>query len=242
MPLNTLALSMLCGTVPKLQLEAVFQEPVPVQVLIRGCDSQVKPARLAVPPGVTTFTRPLAPPPTTAVIIVSLKMVKLVAARLPKLSAEASVKWIPLMVTVSPGAAEVGEKEVITGAGIKVKPDRLSAPPGVLTLTLPEAPDANTAVMVVALMTVKEDAAVLPKLTSVAPLKLLPVMVTVAPPAAEVGVKEVITGAGTKVKPARVSLPPNVWMMMLPLEPVPTMADTVVSLSTVKPFAAVAPN
>ena len=37
-----------------------------------------------------------------------------------------------------------------------------------------------------------------PKLTEVAPEKLLPLMVTVAPEAAEVGLKDVITGWATR--------------------------------------------
>jgi hypothetical protein len=56
------------------------------------------------------------------------------------------------------------------------------------------APFATTAVMVVLLTTVKEVATVLPKLTAVAPVKLVPVIVTVVPDAAVVGVNEVIVG------------------------------------------------
>jgi len=53
--------------------------------------------------------------------------------------------------------------------------------------------------MLVADTTVKDVAAVPPKLTEVAPVKLMPVTVTVAPVAAEVGAKEVIVGAGVGV-------------------------------------------
>ena len=41
-----------------------------------------------------------------------------------------------------------------------------------------------------------------PKLTAVAPVKLVPVMVTVVPLPAFVGVKEDIVGGGINVKPA----------------------------------------
>ena len=51
--------------------------------------------------------------------------------------------------------------------------------------------------MVAAFTTVKEAAAVPPKLTAVAPVKLVPDMVTVAPDAAEIGVNELIAGAAT---------------------------------------------
>jgi hypothetical protein len=50
--------------------------------------------------------------------------------------------------------------------------------------------------MLVAETTLKEVAAAPPKLTEVAPVKLVPVKVTVAPLAALVGLKEVIVGGG----------------------------------------------
>ena len=73
-----------------------------------------------------------------------------------------------------------------------VNPVRVAVPPGIVTHTLPLVPLATVAVMLVELFTVKADAAVPPKLTAVAPVKLVPVIVTVAPVAAVVGVKEVI--------------------------------------------------
>jgi hypothetical protein len=79
---------------------------------------------------------------------------------------------------------------------LKVNPACEAVPPGVVTLTLPEAPAPTTAVMLVAETTVKDVAAVPPKLTEVAAVKLMPVTVTVAPAAPEVGAKEVIAGVG----------------------------------------------
>ena len=76
---------------------------------------------------------------------------------------------------------DVGLNDVIVGAGvddIKVNPVLLPIPFGVVTLTLPVAPVPTTAVIVVALTTVNEAAAVPPKLTAVAPVKLVPVIVT----------------------------------------------------------------
>ena len=69
-------------------------------------------------------------------------------------------------------------------------------PPGVTTTTLPDAPPATTAVMVVAETTVNEVAAVPPKLTAEVPVKFVPVIVTVAPVAALAGVNEAMVGAG----------------------------------------------
>ena len=64
-----------------------------------------------------------------------------------------------------------------------------------VTLILPEVPDATTAVMLVAETTLNEVAAVPPKLTAVAFVKLVPVTVTVAPLPALVGFIKVMVGA-----------------------------------------------
>ena len=67
-----------------------------------------------------------------------------------------------------------------------------------LTSTVP-VPAGEVAVIEVAELTVKPVAAVAPKVTAVAPVKLVPVIVTVVPPAAgpDVGEIEVTVGAGT---------------------------------------------
>jgi len=73
-------------------------------------------------------------------------------------------------------------------------------------VTVPAACALVLALIVVALVTVKVVATVVPKLMAVVvklePLKLVPVMVTVAPPPVgpAVGVKEVMVGAATNVK------------------------------------------
>jgi hypothetical protein len=93
---------------------------------------------------------------------------------------------------VDPAAAIVGG-----GNWNAVNPALLPVPPGLVTLMLPVVPAPTTAVIVVAEVTVKEAAAVPPKLTAVAPVKLVPVRVTVEPLIAEVGVKLVTVGAKT---------------------------------------------
>ena len=133
-------------------------------------------------------------------MLVAETTVKEVAAVPPKLTAVAPVKLAPVKVTVAPVAELVGVNEVMTGVGIKVNPASTPVPPGVVTLTFPEVPAAITAVMLVAETTVKEVAAVPPKLTAVAPVKSVPVKVTVAPVAAVVGVNEVIVGDETVVR------------------------------------------
>ncbi len=69
-----------------------------------------------------------------------------------------------------------------------MNPADVAVPPGVVTNTLPVVPLATTALMLVGLKTVKDVAAVPPKVTTVAPIKLVPVITTVAPDAADVGV------------------------------------------------------
>ena len=108
------------------------------------------------------------------------------------------MKYVPLMVMNVPVPADEGVKELMVGAGTKVMVSvEVTVPPGVTTEMVPVVPLATTAVMVVAFTTLNEVAAVPPKLTAVAPVKLVPVMVTVAPVAADVGVKEPMVGAGT---------------------------------------------
>jgi hypothetical protein len=77
---------------------------------------------------------------------------------------------------------DVGVKDVIAGAGVavtKVNPVLLAMPFDVVTLILPVAPVPTTAVILVALTTVNDVAGVPPKLTAVAPVKFVPVIVTV---------------------------------------------------------------
>jgi len=204
--------------------------------------ANVNPARVAVPPGVVTLTLPEVPDATTAVILVAETTLNEVAAVPPKLTAVAPVKLVPVIVTVAPIAALVGVKEVIVGAGTNVNPTCVAVPPGVVTLTLPEVPAATTAVMLVAETTLNDVAAVPPKLTAVAPVKLVPVIVTVAPIAALVGVKEVIVGAGTKVNPTRVAVPPGVVTLTLPEVPAATTAVMLVAETTLNDVAAVPPK
>ena len=113
-------------------------------------------------------------------------------SRLPTVALTASVGVPELMMTAS---EPVGTEPLLQKAGfvqaprpfqvlvlvpgIYENPFKLAFPPGVVTDTKPELPLATTAVMVVLLTTLNEVAAVPPKLTAVAPVKLVPVMVTV---------------------------------------------------------------
>ena len=68
-----------------------------------------------MPFDVVTLTAPVVPEATTAVILVALTTVNVVAADPPKLTADAPVKFVPVIVTVCPVPAEVGLKELIVG-------------------------------------------------------------------------------------------------------------------------------
>ena len=125
---------------------------------------------------------------------VALTTLNDVAAVPPKLTAVAPVKFVPVRVTVNPLPELVGVNELMTGAGIKVNPLLVAVPPGVVTLTFPVVPAATMAVIVVAFTTLNEVASVPPKLTAVASVKFVPVMVTVVPTPPEVGLNDVMAG------------------------------------------------
>jgi hypothetical protein len=67
-----------------------------------------------------------------------------------------------------------------------------------VTDTFPDAPLAITAGILVADATVNDAAAVPPKFTAVAPVKLVPVRVTTVPVPPLVGVNDVMVGGETK--------------------------------------------
>ena len=72
---------------------------------------------------------------------------------------------------------------------------------------------------------------------------MVPVMTTVVPIAALVGMKPLIVAAGgTKVKPFKLNVPPAVWTLTAPDEPAPTTAVICVAELTTKEAASKAPN
>jgi hypothetical protein len=78
----------------------------------------VNPAREAVPPGVVTEILPLAPVPTTAVILLGLLTLKDAAGTAPKATAVAPEKLAPFIWMVAPVVAELGVKELIIGTPV----------------------------------------------------------------------------------------------------------------------------
>ena len=227
---------------PVIVIEVPALPLVGVNVVIIGAGINVNPANVAVPPGVVTLTLPEAPVPTTAVMLVDELTVNDEAATPPILTPVVPVKLVPVIVIVVPVTPLVGVNDVIVGAEINVKPANVAVPPGVVTLTLPEAPVPTTAVMLVDELTVNDEAATPPILTTVAPVKLVPVTVIVVPVTPLVGVNDVIVGVGINVNPANVAVPPGVVTLTLPEAPVPTTAVMLVDELTVNDEAATPPK
>ena len=93
-----------------------------------------------------------------------------------------------------------------------------------VTDTFPDAPDPTTAVIPVAESTVKDFAAVPPKLTAVAPVKFAPFIFTIVPLVPVKGLKEVMAVGVIYVNPISVAVPFGVLTARLPVAPDPTTA------------------
>ena len=144
----------------------------------RGVFRKVKPGEEAVPALVVTDTLPLAPLPTTAIKVVESRRARERAATPPKYTRIGDLKCAPLMRTACPPCVAAGLNEEMTGAELlrKPKPLIVAVPPGVVTDMAPLLPLPTTAVMLLALMTEKAAAAVVPNRTLVAPRKWLPLI------------------------------------------------------------------
>src|SRR5438552_10909935 len=159
-----------------------------------------EPALVAVPPGVVTLSVPeVAPAGTVARMVVSEVTVKV--ALVPLNATElAPAELVPLMVTLVTTGPLVGEKLVIVGGLTTVnEPALVAGPPAGLTPSHPDIAHAGTvARKVVSEVTVK--VALVPlNATAVAPVKLVPLIVTLVPTGPLVGEKLVIVGPLTTV-------------------------------------------
>ena len=159
-----------------------------------------------VPPTVVTLTSTVpVPAGEVAVIDVAELTVKPVAGVAPNVTAVAPLKLVPVIVTDVPPVAgpEVGDIDVTVGTATYVNwsaAEVADVPPGVVTVTSTvPVPAGDVAVIWVGELTVKPVAGVAPKLTAVAAVKLVPVMVTLVPPVVgpAVGEIEATVGAPT---------------------------------------------
>ena len=100
-----------------------------------------------------------------------------------KVTALTPVKLVPLIVTLVPTGPLVGLNEVTVGGAFTVKFEaEVAEPPGVVTPIGPVvAPLGTVAAIVLDVLTVKLVAAVPLKVTELAPVKLLPLIVTLVP-------------------------------------------------------------
>ena len=180
--------------VPVIVTTVPMSADVGIKEVIVGCGiAKVKPETVAVPPGVVTLTFPLvAPVPTIAIICVELTDVGL--AITPPIVTEyaEAVKLVPVIVIGVPCPPVLGLKPLMVGSRAKVKPEAVAVPPGVVILTTPLAPVPTTAVICVDEPAWKLCTLMPPKLTIVAPVRFVPVIVTVFPCPAMTGANEVI--------------------------------------------------
>lgn len=166
---------------------------------------------IAVPLGVVTEIGPLfAPFGTVAVIMTSELTVKL-AFLAANITLVAPVKFDPLIVTTVPAVPCDGVKPLIVGAATTVKLVVLIAIPwGVVTAMGPVVAPMGTVAMIFAPLILNPPALTPLKVTSVAPLRFVPLIVTEVPLTPLVGEKLVIVGG-----------PPATMVKLVPLIAVP---------------------
>jgi len=162
---------------------------------------------VAVPLGVVTLMGPVvAPDGTVAVIFSDEFTVKLAPTPLNVTDVTPS-KFVPLIVTAAPGNPEVGENEVIVGAAVAVTTKLVvlrAVPSGVVTEILPVWAMAGTvAVIFVSEFTMKVVADLFLNLTSVAPVKFVPSIVTSVSTGPLCGENDVIVGAAANATSTR---------------------------------------
>lgn len=155
-------------------------------------------ALLALPDELVTLIGPVVAP-TGTVAIMEVAVATLNVAVLTPLNEteDAPVKFVPVSVTLMPAAPLVGVNDVMVGGVVTVKLVALMAVPlAVVTLILPAvAPLGTVADIELSELTVKVVAAVVLNFTAVAPVKFVPVIVTIVPTGPSTGAKLVIVGA-----------------------------------------------
>lgn len=172
-----------------------------------------------------------APTGTAVVNVVALTTVNKEDTPL-KVTVVVPVKFNPVMVTVVPRTPFIGVNDVMTGAGQKSATD-VTIPAGVVTVIFPVVASAGTvAVMVVEFTTVNTAVFAL-NFTLVAPVKLVPVIVTTVSTAPLTGVKELIV-AGMQKSFVLVAVPLTLVTVIFPVvAPAGTVVVIVVALVTV---------
>lgn len=174
-----------------------------------------------VPPGVVTAIFPLDDAGAIAMISVSKTGGVKFAMTPLKVTLVAPVKWLPEIVTGVNAAPVVGRNEVMLGGRMTVKSLLLRpVPPGVVMPILPAVAPAGT-VASISVSETKVNTAPAPlKVTAVAPVKPVPLMVTGVPTGPLAGLNEVMLGGMSKVTVKSlllVSVPIGVVTLILPV-------------------------
>ena len=206
---------------------------------------------VTTPPAVVTTTSFAPTVPAGVFAVIEVAVATTLVATVPPTVTVAPVKLVPTIVIDVPAVSEpdVGDTLAIVGRATKVNALALVAvPPIVVTATLcaPAVPAEVLAVMPVAVF-VKIVAATPPTFTLVAPLKLVPAIVIVVPPATgpEIGVTVVMVGSATYVNAAvLVAVPPTVVTAtsFTPAAPAGVTAVMEVELTTTTLVAATPPT
>jgi hypothetical protein len=229
---------------PKLLPLIVTDSPTGPEVddklVMLGVPTTVKLFPLLFTPLACTTTFPVvAPEGTVVAMLVALQLVAVapVPLKLTVLLPWVDPKLLPAIVTDAPTAPEVGDKLLMLGAETTVKDSPLLDLLDTVTTTFPVvAPLGTVATMLVALQLVA--VAVLPlNLTVLDPWldpKFVPVIVTEAPTAPEVGERLVMVGdaaragsaKGTRTTNARrIRIGPNDFRHMNAASPVPAVPE-----------------
>jgi hypothetical protein len=209
--------------VPVMVTEAPIAPEVGDRLVMLGVGRTVKLLPLLSTPLAWTTTLPvLAPAGTGTFMLVALQLVgvAVVPLNLTVLLPWVVPKFVPVIVIEVPTVPEAGERLVMLGAGTTVKALPLLATPDTVTTTFPVvAPAGTVATMLVAPQLVA--VAVVPlNLTVLVPWvapKLVPVMVTDAPTAPELGDKLLMLGVGITVKLLPLLSTPLAWTTTFPV-------------------------
>lgn len=221
----------LVAAVPPMVTVAPVTKPVPVMVTSESPASGPLDGAIDVIVGAARYANPLAKVPvcasvfvtTTATVPVPIGVVAVIEVAEPTLTLVADAppnvtvapvtNPVPVIVTAVPpaGSPPFGDTAETVGAARYVNPpDEATKPPGAVSATS-TAPAACAGVVTITVVpvTVPKVPATPSNVTEVVPVKLVPVIVTIVPPAGRppFGTIEVIVGGATKVKIGPVAVP-----------------------------------
>jgi len=174
---------------------------------------------VALPAELVTLSGPVVAPTGTVAWINVAELTEKLALTPLKATAVAPVKFVPLIATFVPAGPLVGAKLVIVGGFTTVNaPLLVAVPAGVVTLSGPVVAPAG-AVAWIAVSETTEKLALTPlNATDVAPVKFVPLIVTLVPTRPLVGAKLVIVGGFTTVNvPLLVAVPEGVVTLTGPV-------------------------